>query len=224
MSPGAGGDVAFFDLDRTLLDVNSGHLWLRHEWRAGRISPTNLVLAAWWLTRYALGDASLDAALAHAASVYEGDREEEVRAGVEAWFSTQVASHLRPGARAALDHHRARGDTLVLASTSSQYAAACAVRAFGLDDAVSTVLESERGVLTGRLAASGFGAGKRAGCEAWAEAHGVPLHRATFYTDSFSDLPLLERVGAPVVVCPDRRLAREAGRRGWPVVDWGSAA
>ncbi|MCB9665021.1 MAG: HAD-IB family hydrolase [Alphaproteobacteria bacterium] len=216
--------VAFFDLDRTLLDVNSGTLWLRHEWRQGRLGLPDAVRATWWLTRYALGHGDLDHALAHAASVYAGDPEAEIRQRVEAWFAERIAGRLRPGAVEALAHHRTRGDVLVLASTSSQYAARCAMRLYGLDDAVSTELEAQDGRLTGRLAASGFGAAKLARCAAWAEAHGVALADTTFYTDSYTDLPLLEQVGHPVVVCPDRRLAREAVRRGWPVQDWGRAA
>ena len=66
-----------------------------------------------------------------------------------------------------------------------------------------------------------FGEGKRLHAEAYAAEAGVPLSACAFYTDSYSDLPVLEVVGRPVAVNPDRRLRREALRRGWPVVDWG---
>ena len=59
--------------------------------------------------------------------------------------------------------------------------------------------------------------------EAYARARGVSLADCWFYTDSYSDLPVLERIGHPVVVNPDPRLRREAERRGWPVEFWGEA-
>jgi len=57
----------------------------------------------------------------------------------------------------------------------------------------------------------------------WAQRRGVDLSSSTFYTDSYSDRALMERVGHPVAVNPDRRLAALAHRRGWEVVDWGRA-
>ena len=69
-----------------------------------------------------------------------------------------------------------------------------------------------------------FGAGKLRYAEAYARQTGVSLRDCTFYTDSYSDLPVLEQVGAPVLVNPDRRLRREARARGWRVVEWGGPA
>lgn len=218
------GSVAFFDLDKTLLDVNSGRLWIRREWRDRQIGAFTLVKASFYLARYKLGHEGLEAVLDEAAGLYEGVPLPELVDRIERWFNDEVRHRLRPGARQALQQHRDAGDTLVLATTSSQFAAECARRAFGLDDTVSTVIEHEDGVLTGRIAASAYGHHKRTRVETWALEHGVELADATFYTDSVTDLPLLEAVGTPVVVHPDRRLAAEAEARDWPVVDWGSAS
>jgi phosphoserine phosphatase len=79
-----------------------------------------------------------------------------------------------------------------------------------------------RGLHTGRsLGEVCFGAGKLRLARAFAEGRGVSLADCTFYTDSYSDLPMLEAVGRPVAVNPDRRLLRRAERAGWPVLDWG---
>jgi phosphoserine phosphatase len=58
--------------------------------------------------------------------------------------------------------------------------------------------------------------------ESFAREANVGLGECAFYTDSYADLPVLKAVGRPVAVNPDRRLRREATRRGWEVVDWGS--
>lgn len=213
--------VALFDLDGTLLDVNSGHLWLREEWRSGRITTGVAVRALYWFGRYALGDDDLEHALEVAASLYAGEREAAVDAAVHAWFTRDLAHRLRPGARAALQAHREAGHTLVLATSSSQFAARCAVEAFGLDHGLSTVVAAQDGVLTGRVGVLGFGRHKLDLCRHWVSSRGLGLDACAFYTDSYSDISLLSEVTAPVAVNPDRRLARAARARGWPVVDWG---
>lgn len=216
--------VAFVDMDRTLLDVNSGNLWVRHEWKVGRLRTVDALWAAWWLGRYALGDDSLEMAIHHAASLYKDMPESEMREAVSTWFAAEVRPRVRPGALTALAEHRARGERVVLASSTSQFAAACAQAEWGLDDSVCTVVEVRDGILTGGVTTSAFGPHKLTACEAWAAREQVSLADCTFYTDSYSDLALLEKVGHPVLVDPDRRLARLGAARGWPVVDWGRAS
>jgi HAD superfamily hydrolase (TIGR01490 family) len=212
--------VAFFDLDRTVLDVNSGHLWLREEWRRGRYGVRTVAAAVYWLGRYALGDDDLDHAFQGVGRIYANLDDATLAAQVDAWFDREVRQRARPGALDALRRHREAGDAVVLATSSSHYAADCAQRAWGFDDTVATRMAVVDGRLTGEIAALAFGRRKLDLCAAWAEARGHTLDDATFYTDSFSDLPLLERVGNPVVVAPDRRLARVARERGWPVARW----
>jgi phosphoserine phosphatase len=179
--------------------------------------------AGWWLTRYALGEADLDAALDHAARVYTGLPVAEMEARVAAWFDREVRHRLRPGAADALARHRAAHTPLVLATTSSQFVARAAREAFGLDDAVMTQLGVDGDRLDGTIARSAFGPHKLRGCREWAAARGIALRDCAFYTDSASDLPLLEEVGHPVVIDPDRKLRRIAAARGWPTEDWGRA-
>ena len=93
--------------------------------------------------------------------------------------------------------------------------------AFGLDDLICTRFEVIDGVLTGRIAQPALGDAKRDRAREWAERTGIDLQDCTFYTDSHSDLALMEAVGTPVAVNPDRALLRVARSRGWTVVDWG---
>ncbi len=217
--------LALFDLDRTLIDVNSGRLWATAQWREGRIGTTDLMWAAYWLVRYGLGnDDGLNEAMEAAARTVQGEEEALLDARVRAWFAKEVRHHLRPGARAALDGHRARGDHLVLATSGSIYAARAATEAFGLDDQIATTLQVENGRLTGRLGVLAIGHGKTLAVEDWARSSGYDLAEATFYTDSASDRTLLQRVGNPRVVAPDRALARLAATHRWPIEDWGAAS
>ena len=79
----------------------------------------------------------------------------------------------------------------------------------------------ENGLLTGDLDGPlCYGDGKVIRAEQWAEEAGVDLDVSYFYSDSYSDIPMLERVGHPRVVNPDFRLRRIAKKKGWPILDW----
>ena len=85
-------------------------------------------------------------------------------------------------------------------------------------------LSVEDGIFTGEpIEPICYGVGKVAHAEGIALKLNVKLAECAFYTDSMSNLPMLEAVGRPVVVSPDPRLRRVARKRGWPVQDWGAA-
>jgi HAD superfamily hydrolase (TIGR01490 family) len=213
--------VALFDLDRTLLDCNSGRLWLSYEWRSGRLRTSEVLTGAWWLLKYSLGNHELTGAYRSAVAKLKGEEEQVIAERTRLWFEQYVAHRLRPGAREALEAHRLAGDQLILATSSSPYIAACAQRAFGLDDTISSIFEVEEGRFTGEVVSMALGPAKADRAREWALANAVQLENCIFYTDSMTDLALLEAVGSPVVINPDRPLAKLAHTRGWVVEDWG---
>jgi HAD superfamily hydrolase (TIGR01490 family) len=115
--------------------------------------------------------------------------------------------------------HLEQGHVVAIVSASTQFAVGPLAAHLGIPGQfVSTRLESESGKLTGRVVPPVcFGPGKVVWAERFASEHGVDLDRSYFYTDSISDLPLLERVDHPIVVNPDPRLWRLARQKGWPV-------
>jgi HAD superfamily hydrolase (TIGR01490 family) len=215
--------IAFFDLDLTLLSVNSAVLWVRAELKVGRISRIQALRAAAWLVRYRLGMASMDDAIRDAIATLEGTPVDSLQQRTAAFYEREVRGLFRPGGRLALDGHRRAGDRLVMLSSSTSYLADLAARDLGLDDVLCNRLEVDAaGRHTGRpLGPLCYGAGKLGLATEYAERVRVPWSACAFYTDSFSDLPVLQAVGRPVAVNPDPRLRRTARRRGWQVVDWG---
>jgi HAD superfamily hydrolase (TIGR01490 family) len=215
--------VAFFDLDRTLLADNSAVLWIRSERRNGRISSWELVRAASWLLRYRLGVASMDDALRQAIATLEGESAEQLRERTEAFYQQHVRGRFRPGGLAALEEHRRKGERCTLLTSSTSYLAEPVARELGLDDVLCNRLEVDaRGFYTGRSQGElCYGEGKLAQATEYTRRLGVSWDACVFYTDSFSDMPVLQVVGSPVAVNPDLRLKRTARRLGWPVVDWG---
>ena len=214
--------VAFFDLDRTLIDVNSGLLWARHERRNRHISAYQMSRALAWTALYHLAAIDMETAMNRALAHYRGTDAGALDRRTRAWFEREVAGRLRPGALAAVEEHRRRGDALVILTNSSSFEARAAAERWRFDDFLANHFPTDP---SGRLL-GGFerplcyGAGKVARAEAWARGRGADLADSYFYSDSYSDLPMLERVGKPRVVSPDPRLRVAARRRGWPILTW----
>jgi HAD superfamily hydrolase (TIGR01490 family) len=219
------GAAAFFDLDRTLIDVNSGTLYARHEYQSGRISTGQLVTSFLYMGLYYLSLVDIEAAYGKALEHYRGEPSDALLERTRIWFDKDVAHRLQPGAKAALEEHRQLGHPLVLLTSSSPYMAQTVTGTWGLDAWIANRFPTdERGLLLGQLEPPFcYGPGKVVRAERWAGEHGVDLGRSYFYTDSYSDLPMLERVGNPRVVQPDPRLRRLARQRGWPILDWKGA-
>lgn len=214
--------LAFFDLDRTLLSVNAGKLWVRSELRLGYIGRWQATKAAVWIAGYHLGYSRMERVLEDAIATLAGNREDVIRARTLAFYGAEVAATYRPGARAAVERHRAAGDTLALLTSSSVYLSEPVQAELDIPHALCNRFEVVDGVFTGRpLVPLCFGAGKLAHAIALADQLGERLEDASFYTDSASDLSVLEVVGHPVIVAPDPKLARIARKRGWRFEDWG---
>ncbi|ADO71206.1 HAD family hydrolase [Stigmatella aurantiaca] len=215
--------VAFFDLDKTLLAVNSASLWIRRELALGHITRWQALRASLWMARYHLGFVSMQDALRAAIGHLAGTEALPIQKRTTAFYEEQVRPLYRPGALLALEDHRNAGDRLVLLTSSTGYLSELVARDLRLDAILCNRFEvNADGLHTGKpLGIVCFGEGKRTCAEAYAKEVGAPLSSCSFYTDSYSDLPVMEVVGKPVAVHPDHRLRREALRRGWPVVDWG---
>jgi len=213
--------AAFFDLDGTLLTVNSANLWVKRELRLRRIRHWQFFRAMLWLAGYRVGVFDMDRALTAALAQLRGVTEESIRKETRTWWQEEVRPFIAGGARAVLEKHRALGDELVLLTSSSRYASEMAMEEFRLDHVLFQGYEVVEGRFTGNpLRPLCYGIGKVHIAEEWARSAGVDLSQSTFYSDSLTDLPMLERVGHPVVVFPDPRLRRVAVKRGWPVLDW----
>jgi HAD superfamily hydrolase (TIGR01490 family) len=217
--------AAFFDLDGTLLTVNSANLWVKRELRLGRIRYWQFLRAAMWLGFYRLGFLDMDRALTAALSQLAGKDEESIRQETQQWWREEVRPHIAPGARAVLQAHKAKGDLLVLLTSSSRYASEMAREEFGLDHVLFQGYEVRDGRFTGSpLRPLCYGPGKVEIAEAWAKENDIDLAKSSFYSDSSTDIPMLERVGSAYAVLPDPRLRRVAQKRGWPMLDWRTTA
>ena len=214
--------AAFFDLDGTLIAANSAMLWARHERRHGNIARKQLARAGLWSLLYRLSLIDIESAYSEATRHYRGQRFEDLQRRTETWFVAEVESRLRLQAQSAMDEHRRHGHPLVLLTSSSCFEATVAARVWAFDDWIANRFPTDdAGELDGTYERPlCYGVGKVTLAQRWAREHGVDLDRSFFYSDSYSDLPMLERVGQPRVVAPDPRLRAAALFRGWPLLHW----
>ena len=213
--------AAFFDMDKTLITKNGAKTWMMREYRLGHLGVGHLVRGTFHLLLNHFGIVNIEHAMRQAISTLKGLTEEEVIRATEEWFAEDMVPHAAPGAQAAVDGHKKQGHLTVLHTSSSPYASKCAVEHFGLDDFLCSTFEVVDGKLTGDFVPPlCYGEGKVGYAKEYAEREQIDLSASYFYTDSFTDLPMLLAVGHPMIVQPDPRLKREAERRGWPIVDW----
>jgi putative phosphoserine phosphatase/1-acylglycerol-3-phosphate O-acyltransferase len=110
---------------------------------------------------------------------------------------------------------------VAILSAATQYVVEPVARAVGIEDVLCTRLEVKNGLFTGKVIEPAcYGPGKVHYARQYAAQHGAELSDAYFYSDSDVDLPLLELVGHPVAVNPDKKLTAVARQRGWPIEDF----
>jgi HAD superfamily hydrolase (TIGR01490 family) len=215
---------AFFDLDCTLVACNTGRLFLNDLRSRGEISIIKALRAISWLAKYKLALLDLTTITAHVADFLRGKHEQDFAEQCQRLVEDQVLPRLLPAGLRAVEQHRDRGHLLALLSSSPRYIVGPVARALAIEAVGATEFEVEKGLLTGRLQGPAcFGAGKIHWAEQLGKSHELDVKGSWFYTDSYTDLPMLERVDNRVVVNPDPRLKRAARTRGWQVEDWMSS-
>lgn len=202
--------------------IETGMSWVRFLRRRGELPLSELAKAMYWSMLYKLAVLDMDAVFTKLIADLTGDSEDDMIAKCEVWYRDHVAPEVAPGALVAIEHHRQANHLIVLATGSTQYAATPVAKCVGIDHVLSSRLQVDAasGTFTGRSAALCFGQHKVVLAEAWAAEHGVDLGQSYFYSDSYNDLPMHERVGRAVAINPDPRLRRHARKRGWPIIEW----
>lgn len=213
--------AALFDLDRTLVHVNTAALYVRWQVRTGEEPRRELARTLFWLAQYTLGVVDAESLARRAARGLSGRNEADFQVRLAAWVREEVLPHVTTAARREVTRRHARGDLCAVLTSSTRYAAEPVASQLGIQDVLATKLEVRDGRFTGRVVdPMCYGAGKVAVAEAWALERNVDLAHSAFYTDSISDRPMLERVIEPVAINPDPRLRVLAWRRGWRVESW----
>lgn len=214
--------AALFDMDRTLVRIDTATLYVRYQREKGLATWRDVTRVAYWMLQYTFGVIDAQRVAEQAMESWFTGREEEwLRVTCEEWFVEYVRKHVAEAGRGAVDRHRQAGDLVAIVTGATPYAARPLARHLGIEHVVATHLEVMDGCFTGKVKQPmSYAEGKVVLAEQLAREQGFSLGDATFYTDSITDLPLLERVKVPIAVNPDSRLRRIAKKRGWKIETW----
>ena len=175
----------------------------------------------WWRFLYTLGLMNVEGVAQRALGWYAGRSETQLRDEVAIWFRERVVPHISDAARAAVRKHLDAGDLVAIASGATLYACEPMAAELEIPHIVCTELEVKDGRLSGKaIDPLCYGHGKLRRSKQFLERHGAKVSDAIVYSDSVTDLPLLEASATPVAVNPDPRLRRMAEIRGWRIEVW----
>jgi HAD superfamily hydrolase (TIGR01490 family) len=218
--PGRAGAAAFFDLDKTIIAGSSALAFSRPFLRQGLISRRSALRSAYAQLFLVLSGAdhdTMDQLRMRLTALCKGWDVAQVNGIVAETLHEIVEPMVYAEATELIAMHHAVGDEVVVLSASGSEVVVPIAAMVGADRCVSTRMASEDGRYTGEIAYYCYGQEKATAAAAIAEERGFRLADCFAYTDSITDLPLLEAVGHPVVVNPDRGLRRVAAERGWPI-------
>jgi HAD superfamily hydrolase (TIGR01490 family) len=215
--------AAFFDLDRTIIAGSSMFTFGWVAYRNGFVPTRQLLKDAASAITFQMAGASDDKTEAVKQRILEAIEGAEVTAVMDLGgeIIPKLLKDVRREARGLIDLHTDAGrDTYIVSASPVEIVSQFAAE-MDMTGGLGTVSEIEDGIYTGQLAEPFcYGEGKADALHKVASEKGYDLSRSYAYTDSAGDLPMLEAVGHPVAVNPDRALEAIAFHRGWPIVEF----
>jgi HAD superfamily hydrolase (TIGR01490 family) len=213
--------AAFFDLDKTVIAKSSTLAFSKPFFNQGLLNRRAVLKSSYAQFLFLMSGADhdqMDRMRSYVTSMCAGWDVEQVKAVVNETLHDIVDPLVFAEAAELIADHRHCGRDVVIVSASGEEIVAPIARALGATHAMATRMVVEDGKYTGEVAFYCYGEAKAAAVRELAVHEGYPLEYCYAYSDSLTDLPMLEAVGHPSVVNPDRALRKEAAARGWPVL------
>jgi HAD superfamily hydrolase (TIGR01490 family) len=216
--------LALFDLDHTLIPLDSDYEWTRYFIRQAPAAQRTALAAKnqKLMDDYNAGTLDPHESLSFLLGLLTQVPRETLERWREGFFRDVVAPQLQPQARALIAQHQAAGHEIAVVTATNRFVVTPIVAAFDVQHLMATEPEQLNGAFTGRwVGVPCFQAGKIDHVQQWLATRGQALNsfaKTYFYSDSINDLPLLERVTDPVATNPSPKLEAVARERGWKVV------
>lgn len=216
---------AFFDLDHTLIPMDSDFGWGSYTVKLGWVDSEEFSLRnEAFYTQYKNGTMDIHAYIEFATSALRKRSPQECLNARARYIEEVIAPVVLPQAIALVRQHQAAGDTVVLVTATNAFVTTPIAPLFGIDHliAVELAIDAQTGWYTGTIAGTpSFREGKVTRVKQWLQSRGADLRTAntTFYSDSINDLPLLQMVETAVATNPDPTLRAIAQKKAWPVID-----
>ncbi|MGA5354516.1 HAD family hydrolase [Streptomyces sp. LPB2020-019-1HS] len=216
--------AAFFDLDKTVIAKSSTLAFSKSFYQGGLINRRAVLRTAYAQFVFIAGGADhdqMERMRAYLSSLCRGWNVQQVKEIVAETLHDLIDPIIYDEAASLIEEHHTAGRDVVIVSTSGAEVVEPIGELLGADRVVATRMAvGEDGCFTGEVEYYAYGPTKAEAIRELAASEGYDLRRCYAYSDSVTDLPMLETVGHPHAVNPDRALRREALARGWPVLDF----
>lgn len=216
--------VALFDLDHTLLPIDSDYSWGEFTHAIGWTDPVAFKRRNdEFYAHYQAGTLDIHDYVRFATEAARLKGPEAAQQAHERFMREVVVPAIRQEARELVERHRAAGDDIAIVTATNEFVTGPIAQALGVQELIAVRLaRGADGWITGEIdGMPSMREGKVHRVQEWLAARGLGWDSAeiTFYSDSVNDLPLLERVHIPVATNPDERLRAIARERGWRILD-----
>lgn len=211
--------IAFYDLDHTILDGNSATHLVKEARQRGVMSERQYRHAVWLSILYKLNIGDSTKMINRMLSWLKGINEETMMELIQEIFNSTIKETIRPEILETIRKHRAKNGAVVMLSSATTPICQPVTQYMELDEMICTHLESKNGMLTGYTSGKlVYGREKKVRMLAFCLEKGYNPLKAWYYGDSYTDRYVMEAVGNPVAVSPDKRLLKIAKRNNWPIL------
>ncbi|MGV6988557.1 HAD family hydrolase [Testudinibacter sp. P80/BLE/0925] len=214
--------LVLFDLDDTLIDGDSASLWSEFMLHRGLVDHEFVEREYLMMQKYAAADMSMDDYMAFTLAPLRGMSQAEIAKQTALFALNEIEPRIYPAAKQSVKQAQLAGQRLIMISATADFVVQAAAKRLGIREVIAIQTELLDGHYTGNtVGVLSYQQGKVTRLQAYLGDHYADLIRAaTFYSDSCNDLPLLNEVGYPKVVNPDRTLRRHAEKCGWQILTW----
>jgi HAD superfamily hydrolase (TIGR01490 family) len=216
-----GRSAAFFDLDKTVIAKSSVLAFGKPFYQGGLINRRAVLKSSYAQFVYLLNgvdEAQMSKMRNYLTELCKGWDVEQVHQIVAETLHDLIDPIIYDEAAALIEEHRAAGRDVVIVSSSGDEVVSAVGELLGVDRVIATRMVVEHGRYTGEIEYYAAGPNKAIAIKELADSEGYDLAECYAYSDSITDAPMLECVGHPTAVNPDRGLRRLAVERGWPVL------
>jgi HAD superfamily hydrolase (TIGR01490 family) len=217
-------NLALFDLDHTLIPIDSDHEWGEFLVRTGAVDGAAFTRRNdEFFIQYQAGTLDPVVYLEFALGTLAGFPRARLDQMHAQFMEEVIEPALRPAARALLQQHQDNGDLVAIVTATNRFVTEPIASALGVEHLIAALPQQDaHGEITGQLLGTPtHGAGKVSHTHAWLATMGKTLgdfERSHFYSDSHNDLPLMSVVTDPVATNPNAVLTAHATRHGWPIL------
>lgn len=220
-------NLTLFDLDHTLLPIDSDYAWGSYTTQLGWTDPDEFARRNdTFYEQYKAGTLDIHEYVRFATDAVRRRGADAARTAHADFMKTVVLPAIHDSALALVRQHKEAGDEVLIVTATNEFVTRPIAQAFGVQELIAVELERDSaapdGWFTGAIKGTpSFREGKVQRVETWLAARDLRLAdvQSTFYTDSVNDLPLMEKVTHPVATNPDARLRDIATQRGWRILE-----